>query len=140
MRNRLLALAACALFGFALGTPMALAQSKTTIQFERGNDNAAARGTIKGNQYADYILGAKKGQTLAVAISVDKTNGSGTIYFNILPPGSKGEAIFIGSTEGNNFEATLPAKGTYTIRVYQMGAAESSKAKTPFKLEVGISG
>ena len=131
MRNRLLALAACALFGFALGTPMALAQSKTTIQFERGNDNAAARGTFKGNQYADYILGAKKGQTLAVAISVDKTNGSGTIYFNILPPGSQGEAVFNGSMDGSYGSVKLPKSGDYVIRVYLMGDdADSGKSVT----------
>ncbi|OCA64359.1 DNA breaking-rejoining protein [Aeromonas piscicola] len=83
----------------------------------------------------DYKLTANKGQIMAVILT-----GKSSTYFNILPPGSTGEAIFIGSNEGNSFQASLPAKGTYTIRVYQMGAAETSKAKNTFKLEVGISG
>ncbi|MFB2864655.1 DNA breaking-rejoining protein [Aeromonas sp. MdU4] len=103
------------------------------VQFKKGESGATINGTIQGGQTLDYKLTANKGQSMAVILT-------GKPYFNILPPGSQGEAIFIGSTEGNNFEATLPAKGTYTIRVYQMGAAESSHAKTKFKLEVGISG
>ncbi len=103
------------------------------VQFKKGESGATINGTIQGSQTLDYKLTANKGQSMVVILT-------GKPYFNILPPGSKGEAIFIGSRDGNNFEATLPAKGTYTIRVYQMGAAESSKAKTPFKLEVGISG
>jgi len=41
----------------------------------------------------------------------------GAAYFNVLPPGSTGEAIFVGSSEGNHLSA-LPSDGDYTIRVY----------------------
>lgn len=103
------------------------------VQFKKGESGATLTGTIQGNQLLDYKLTANQGQRMVVLLT-------GKPFFNILPPGSMGEAIFIGSSEGNRFEATLPARGSYTIRVYQMGAAKSSQAKTPFKLEVGISG
>lgn len=138
MRNRLLPLAACAVFGLAFAAPAALAQSKTTMHFERGNDNAAATGTVKGNGYADYILGAKKGQTLSVAISVDKTDGNGTIYFNILPPGSTGEAIFNGSMDGDFGSVTLPKSGDYTVRVYLMGNDADTGKTVGYTLSVTI--
>ncbi|WP_376868003.1 DNA breaking-rejoining protein [Aeromonas veronii] len=130
----LAAVCASALFGGIAGVAQAADGIKTQqVQFKKGESGATINGTIQGSQPLDYKLTANKGQSMVVILT-------GKPYFNILPPGSKGEAMFIGSRDGNNFEATLPAKGTYTIRVYQMGAAESSKAKTPFKLEVGISG
>ncbi|WP_287867635.1 DNA breaking-rejoining protein [Aeromonas sp.] len=130
----LAAVCASVLFGSMAGVAQAADGIKTQqVQFKKGESGATINGTIQGSQTLDYKLTANKGQSMEVILT-------GKPYFDILPPGSTGEAIFIGSTEGNNFEATLPAKGTYTIRVYQMGAAESSKAKTPFKLEVGISG
>ncbi|CAM4164261.1 hypothetical protein [Aeromonas bestiarum] len=105
------------------------------VQFKKGESGATIKSAIQGRETLDYKLTANKGQIMAVILT-----GKSSTYFNILPPGSTGEAIFIGSNEGNSFQASLPAKGTYTIRVYQMGAAETSKAKNAFKLEVGISG
>ncbi len=138
MRNRLISLVTCALLGLAFAAPQAQAQSKTTIQFKAGNDNAAATGKIKGNGYADYILGAKKGQTLSVALSVDKTDGNGTIYFNILPPGSQGEAIFNGSLGGDFGSVTLPKSGDYTVRVYLMGNDADTGKTVSYTLSVTI--
>ena len=130
----LAAVCVSALFGGMVGAAQAVDGIKTQqVQFNKGESGATINGTIQGSQTLDYKLTANKGQSMVVSLT-------GNPYFNILPPDSKGEAIFVGSRDGNNFEATLPAKGTYTIRVYQMGAAESSKTKTQFKLAVGISG
>lgn len=43
-------------------------------------------------------------------------------YFNVSAPGAD-EAMFIGSTSGNNFSATAPVAGDYTARVYLMRSA-----------------
>ena len=131
MIPRFASLTACALLGLALQVSPALAQSRTVVHFQKGNDNAAATDTIKGEQYHDYVLGAKQGQTLSAAISMDKTNGHGTVYFNILPPGSQGEAIFNGSMDGDYGSVKLPKSGDYVIRVYLMGDdADSGKSVT----------
>jgi hypothetical protein len=62
------------------------------------------------------------------------------VNFNLLPPGSTGEALFIGSRDGNRSTTSLPASGEYTIRVYQMGNAANSGKRSNFTLDVAIAG
>ena len=111
----------------------AYAQSSERVRFATGNDNAAVEASVKGQGYLDYVLGASAGQTMAVSLSTD-----GTAYFNILPPGSEGEAIFIGSTLGRDASVTLPSDGDYTIRVYLMGDDADSGRTVPFILTMTI--
>lgn len=116
-----------------------LAQDQARVEFEAGNDNAAINGTIVGDEYIDYLLGAKKGQTMAVSLIPGESIGVGSVYFNILPPGSTGEAIYNGSIDG--LDATgivLPKDGDYLIRVYQMGDDADSGKTTAFMISVGI--
>jgi hypothetical protein len=116
-----------------------LAQDQARVEFEKGNDNAAINGTIIGDEYIDYLLGAKKGQTMAVSLIPGESNGIGSVYFNVMPPGSTGEAIYNGSIDG--LDATgivLPKDGDYTIRVYQMGDDADSGKTTAFMISVGI--
>src|SRR5512137_3089261 len=67
------------------------------LQFTKGASSATVKGSLKGDKTIDYKLRAKAGQTMSVAL---KTS-NGANYFNVLPPGSTGEAIFVGSTGGN---------------------------------------
>jgi hypothetical protein len=111
-----------------------LAQSTARVQFAAGNDNAAVQSTVTGGEYRDYLLGARAGQTMSVSLITD-----GSAYFNILPPGSTGEAIYNGSIDGNDATGIrLPATGDYTIRVYLMGADDSERRTVPFTLSMGI--
>lgn len=111
-----------------------LAQSVERVQFTQGNDNAAVEAEVTGDGYKDYVLGAAQGQTMGVSLSA----GTAAAYFNILPPGSDGEAIFIGSRDGTDASVVLPADGDYTIRVYLMGDAKDSGATVPFTLSMTI--
>jgi hypothetical protein len=73
------------------------------------------------------------------ALIPGESNGLGSVYFNILPPGSTGEAIYNGATDG--LDATgivLPKDGDYTIRVYQLGDDADSGKTTAFMISVGI--
>jgi hypothetical protein len=113
----------------------ALAQAKTTVKFDRGNDNTAVQGKVTGDGYHDYILGAKAGQSMGVSLIAD----SSSVYFNILPPGSGGEAIYNSSTSGNDATGVrLPKSGNYTVRVYLMGAAADGGKTVPFTLSMSI--
>lgn len=117
------------------GTAFTMAEAATQqIQFAKGKTSASVSGTVKGHDDMDYVLRAKAGQTL----TVDFKGGKGANYFNVLPPGSSGEAIFVGSSEGDHFKGTLPKDGEYTIRVYLMGAAKTSDKPVNFTLKVGI--
>jgi hypothetical protein len=133
MKNRLiLALAAAAMVIAPMAAP-ALAQAVSRITFAKGNDNASVKGTIKGKAYRDYKLGVGNGQTLAVSLS-----GGSSVNFNILPPGSTGEAIFNSSSEGTDATGIKTVKGDYTIRVYLMGGAQTSGKAYPYTLSVAV--
>jgi hypothetical protein len=130
------AIAALALSAALLSLPAValLAQSTARVQFAAGNDNAAVQSTVTGDEYRDYLLGAGSGQTMAVSLITE-----GSAYFNILPPGSTGEAIYNSSIDGNDATGIrLPANGDYTIRVYLMGADADENRTVPFTLSMTI--
>lgn len=117
-------------FGFA--APL-FAQAHTTVRFSPGNDNTFMQSSITGNQYHDYVLNARAGQTMAVSLITD-----GVAYFNILPPGSTDRAIYNSSMSGNDGSVRLPQNGNYTVRVYLMGNDKDRNRTIPFKLGVGV--
>lgn len=95
---------------------------------------ATVKGTVKGDQTVDYVLRAKAGQTQVVTM---KTNHAAN-DFNVLPPGSENEAIYIGQIDGNAFTGTLPADGDDKVRVYLMCSAARRGETAGYTLEVGI--
>jgi hypothetical protein len=117
----------------AITADIALAQHAEHVHFAAGNDNAAVESAVKGNAYRDYILGAKAGQTMGVSLIT-----KGSAYFNILPPGSTGEAIYNGSIDGADASIKLPSDGNYTIRVYLMGNDKDAGKTVPFTLSMTI--
>jgi hypothetical protein len=128
----------CLLAALALAAAPSFAQSdivKRPVQFAKGKSGTTLKGSLTGDQSVDYTLRAAAGQTMTVKLS-----GGSSVNFNVLPPGSTGEALFIGSRDGNRSTTTLPASGEYTIRVYQMGNAASSGKRSNFTLDVAIAG
>ena len=126
------------LLGLLLTSPHAAASTpiqQKDIQFKPSTSSATIKGTLKGDQTIDYRLSARAGQTLTVSFKPSNLSA----YFNVLPPGSE-EALFIGSTAGNDFTGTLPADGTYTIRVYLMRSAARRRETTTYTLDVGLAG
>ena len=105
------------------------------IQFAKGQSGATVSGKVKGDQTIDHQLRANAEQTL----TVDFKPGKPSAYFNILPPGSTGEALFIGSSAGNHFTGELPTDGVYTVRVYLMGSAKTSDKEVGYTLKVNVS-
>ncbi|MDP5307559.1 hypothetical protein [Paracoccus spongiarum] len=116
----------------------ATAQTTETVTFKPGNYGTMVTGSITGDGYADYRIGAKAGQELFAELAVAESSGDGSIYFNLLPPGSADVAIYNASMDGNSATIPLPRDGTYTIRVYHMGNDEDSGATTSFNLDLSI--
>lgn len=116
----------------SLASPL-MAQSRQRVQFASGNDNTAVESVVTGKQYRDFVLGARAGQKMSVSLIT-----KGSAYFNILPPGSKDVALFVGSRDGNDATIKLPANGDYTIRVYLMGNDRDSGRKVLFTLSMTI--
>lgn len=133
---RRVVIAALAVLPFLMG--LASAQMSADVKFEAGNYGTTVNGTVTGEEFFDYRLGARAGQEMYAELTAVDSNGSGTIYFNILPPGSRGEALYNGSMDGNSALVTLPETGTYTIRVYQMGNDADSGATTGYSLDLSI--
>jgi hypothetical protein len=123
----------------AFAAAPALAQMTADVKFQPGNYGTTVSGPITGNEYFDYRLGAKARQEMFVELNVDGTNGNGSAFFNILPPGSQGEAIFIGSmNDGNSTKIELPEDGTYTIRVYLMGNDKDAGKTVGYNVDISI--
>ena len=123
--------------GIALAST-AVAQSKSEVKFAPGNFGTMVSGTITGQDYADFLLGANAGQEMFVELTVTESNGDGTVYFNILPPGSDDVAIYNSSMDENSTTVDLPANGTYTIRVYHMGNDEDTGKTSRFNIDLSI--
>lgn len=113
--------------------PAAEADNKT-VSFGKGKTSTTLTGKIKGHDDVDYLVRASAGQTLVVDISGSKFPP----YFNVLPPGSTGEAVFVGSSGGDHYEGVLDKDGDWVIRVYQMGNAKDSNKTTSYKLKISI--
>jgi len=125
-------------FLLLLSFPVAHADEILTqaVQFEKGHSSATIEGTVKGYQTIDYTLRARAGQNMKVAL---KTS-NGANYFNVLPPGSNDAAIFIGSSDGNDWAGVLPADGDYKVRVYLMRSAARRNEVADYTLTVSITG
>ena len=135
---RALAIAATAALAIASTAP-ASAQMSTQVRFQQGKDHAVLYGGITGHEYQDYVLRARAGQTMAVKLTVSGTNGDGSAYFNILPPGSDNVAIFNGSmSEDGNGSVKLPKDGEYRIRVYLMGNDKDANKTVGYSVSVSI--
>ncbi len=122
-----------------IGISVTTAEATTKIiQFAKGKTSASVTGKIKGNEDIDYILRAGAGQTL----TVDLKAGKGAAFFNVLPPGSTGEALFVGSmdADGKHFNGALPSNGDYIVRLYLMGGAKDSGKPVSYTLNVAITG
>ena len=118
-----------------LSAPAWADQTRTErVQFHKGANSATVQGSVKGYDTVDYVLGARKGQSMNVSMATD----NGANYFNIIAPGNADEAMFIGSTSGNQFEGALPANGDYKIRVYLMRSAARRDEVAKYRLEMII--
>jgi len=109
---------------------------KERVQFKKGATTATIKGTIKGYETVDYLLGAKAGQNMNVSLATKH----GATYFNILAPGENEVAMFNASASQNQFEGALPASGDYKIRVYMMRSAARRNEAASYTLTVGITG
>lgn len=105
------------------------------VEFSKGASHRTMKGAVKGKGVVDYRLTAKEGQEMEVNLKCEK----GRVYFNVLPPGSE-EAIFRGAEVGGHYQGVLPKSGTYTIRVYQMGAAADEGKEHGYSIEFGVVG
>lgn len=105
------------------------------LQFDKGATSTSVKGQLKGSSDVDYLVRASAGQT--ITISLNKSNNSSC--FNLLPPGSKDVAMYVGDS-GQEIKRVLPTDGDYTIRVYLVRAAARRNEASDYTLNVAVTG
>jgi len=113
----------------------AAATRQSTVQFAKGKSDAQLRGAVKGDSDVEYVLGARAGQTLTVALKAK----NGSLNFNIKPKGAQ-EAMFMGSTQGASAKVMLPADGSYVIQLYLMRNAARRNESAAYTLDLAVTG
>ncbi|MEP6944974.1 MAG: hypothetical protein ABJA02_03590 [Acidobacteriota bacterium] len=91
----------------------ASAQVKTRVRFSTGTHGTSVKGTVRGYEYRDYVVGASAGQKMTVSIDASAMS---TVFTVFDPAGDNLD----GAAERNNFSGELPAKGDYVIRVLML--------------------
>ena len=135
MSNYILTIAVALAMATPWPTLWAQGGRQQRVAFKPGASSATLNGAIMGNETVDYVLGARRGQTMRVTL---KTSNNSS-YFNVLPPGSEA-AIAIGSTVGHEWSGALPVDGDYVIRVYLMPNAARRKEAAKYTLTIAITG
>ncbi len=133
---RMLLAAVASLFLMAFSLAHADEIETRAVQFAQGKSSATIKGSLKGDQTIDYTLRARAGQTMSVKLATK----NGANHFNVLPPGSNDEALFVGSSGGNEWSGALPVDGEYKVRVYLMRSAARRNETANYTLTVGIIG
>jgi hypothetical protein len=110
----------------------AAAQTRRRIRFGKGASSASVSGVIKGYAYRDYVIGAREGQTLSVALS-----GSSAADLAIFMP--DGGNLGADSTGVADWTGELPASGDYVVRILMpRSAARRKGAAARFALRITI--
>lgn len=108
------------------------------IHFRPGSTSTAIAGKVQGDQSVDYLLNARAGQKLSVSL----TSSNRSVYFNLIAPGEKDVAFYVGSNsdELNRFQGSVPASGNTRVRVYLYRAAARRGEVATYRLNVSIKG
>lgn len=114
----------------------ASAQAVVPVQFARGMSSITLNGTIAGQQYRDYRITVRAGQSLSVSLR----GLGGSAYFNVIEPGAGDVAVYNSSMGEQRYTGTTRRSGAYTIRVYQMRATARRGEVARFALTIGVTG
>ena len=106
---------------------------KEKVELTAETPTHSVKGKIKGYATAEYTFTGKAGQTLSIKLKTNQPSN----YFNLRQAG-KDEALFIGSSGGNNYQAKLPADGEYTVQVYLMRNAARRNAAASYSVDITL--
>lgn len=107
-----------------------------TVKLKPGSSSATQIGRLAGREYVDYRLTAAAGQTIAFELQSEHR----AAHVNLLPPGSKDVAMFIGEQGGNHHTGMLPTDGIYTLRVFLLRAAARRNEAANYTLKLSVTG
>ncbi len=100
------------------------------IEFTRGTTRTAISGTVRGDEQAEYVLGAKKGQRLIIKLTSVPVKSS---VFQLLGPDN--DKLGLEFDSNWDYSGTLPKTGDYFITVAR---PTESKGTSRYKMTVSI--
>jgi hypothetical protein len=100
------------------------------IEFKRGTTSTVVSGTVRGDEEAEYVLAAKKGQRLIIKLTSVPVKSS---VFQLLGPDNDTMGLEYDANFG--YSGVLPKTGDYFIKVKRPTEA---KGKSRYKLTITI--
>lgn len=100
------------------------------IEFKRGANSTTIGGTVRGEEQAEYVLGAKKGQRLVIKLTSAPAKSS---VFQLLGPDN--DTLGLEFDANWDYSGKLPKTGDYFITVARPTA---SKGTSRYKLTVSV--
>ena len=100
------------------------------IEFKRGANSTTISGRVRGDEQAEYVLGARKGQRLVIKLTSVPPKSS---VFQLLGPDN--DTLGLEYDANYNYSGTLPTTGDYFITVAR---PTESKGTSRFKLVVTV--
>jgi hypothetical protein len=101
------------------------------IHFDKGVNSTTFTAPL--GEGHDYVLGAKAGQNLTVALQ-----GPSGVYFNVVPPSSQDALVNTAITGDAQWTGDLKQDGDYTVRVYQMRSAARQGKNPIFTITLAV--
>lgn len=102
------------------------------VELAQGAPVKKLNGKIKGYGTVVYSVTAPAGSTLSIKFNSANTS----TYFNLGRDGAD-EALFVGSRDGNHYQAAVAAPGHYKVLVYLMRNAARKNQTASYVLEIG---
>jgi hypothetical protein len=100
------------------------------IEFKRGTTRTTISGTVRGDEQAEYVLGAKKDQRLIIKLTSAPVKSS---VFQLLGPDN--DTLGLEFDSNWDYSGTLPKTGDYFITVAR---PTESKGTSRYKMTVSI--
>ena len=100
------------------------------IEFKRGATTTIINGSVRGDEEAEYVLAAKKGQRLIIKLTSVPVKSS---VFQLL--GENNDTLGLEYDANFDFSGALPKTGDYFITVARPG---QSKGSSRYKLTVTV--
>ncbi len=100
------------------------------IEFKRGTNSTVVSGTVRGDEQAEYVLAAKKGQRLIIKLTSVPAKSS---VFQLL--GEDNDTLGLEHDANFSYSGVLPKTGDYFINVKRPTEA---KGTSRYKLTVSV--
>ena len=100
------------------------------IEFKRGTTSTIISGTVRGDEEAEYVLAAKKGQRLIIKLTSVPVKSS---VFQLL--GEDNDTLGLEYDANYDYSGVLPKTGDYFVTVTRPG---QSKGTSKYKLTVTV--